>query len=142
MLTLSKSAVYHNMNRPTFVDKINLKLNPRYLYPGQLTQPLSNLNVALVHKVSSAAYWKIMDYITIQKGSILKYLGSGKQLKLSGDLLPSHFLFEVIDATSDRHTGVGDIVALTPDDRKALTPAVPPSLPQDHTPTYFTAENQ
>lgn len=130
------------MEHPTFLDKIKLKFNRYYLYPGQLTQPVSNLSAALVHKVYAPSHWKIMDYISLKKGSILKYLGSGKDFKSTGDLLPTHSLFEIVEVTSDRHTGIGDIIALTPADRKFLTHAAFYPGSDQQSPTYFTAENQ
>jgi len=130
------------MDHPNIIDKLLLKINPRYLYPNQLIQTASKLNVALVHKVFTPSHWKIMDYVTLNKGSALKFLGTGKNFKLTGDLLPTHSLFEIVDVTSERHMGAGDIVALTPSDRKFLTPAPANLVPSEHLPTYFTAENQ
>lgn len=130
------------MHHPNFIDKIKLLLNSRYLYPEELCQPTSNLNVAIVHRVSNSSHWKIMDYITLKKGSIIKFLGSAKQFKFTGDLLPTHSLFEAMNISSDKLTGLGDILALTPTDRQFLTKA-PEILPQNsNQPTYYTAENQ
>lgn len=133
------------MSDPGLLDKIKARIFPNYLYPGQFCQPTSNLKVAIIHKVSTGRngphQWNIMDYITIEKGSLLKYLGTGSKFKIGGTLPPSYSLFETVDISADRLSGTGDVVALSPQERKFVVVA-PQVMPSDaKLPTYFTAED-
>jgi hypothetical protein len=130
------------MSHPNLVDKIKAKLNHHFLFPGEMCQPTSNISVALIHKISPQSSWTIVDYIKLKKGSLLKYLGTGKDFKLSGDLLTTYSLFEMIDVSADRQIGTGDIVALTPSERPFLAKAAPTSASDAKLPVYFSASDE
>ncbi len=135
-----------NFTHPRWLNRIVTFVNHNHLFVGQLYQPVANLNVAIVHKVSDtrggSSHWQIMDYLFIKRGSLLKFLGTGKQFRVSGDLLPTHLLFELVDVSTDRQIGVGDIIALTERDRKLVTPAAPVSASDAKLPSYFTADDE
>jgi len=121
---------------PNRLDKIKLRLDRNYLYPGQLCQTIAKVNAGIVHKIPSVEpYWKIMDYIYLKPGSTLKFLGLAKDLKFTGDVLPVHSVFETVspliydDIISENisgsrpHLGAGDIVIFIPQDRQFISAA-------------------
>jgi hypothetical protein len=94
--------------------------------------------VGIVHKIpQNPPYWKIMDYVFLLKGSLLKYLGLARDHHVEGDVLPMYSLFELVKPVMDdsmdkevHHASPGDLVCVTPFDRKFIYPA-PEVLPND-----------
>lgn len=125
------------MNHPNFLDRLALRIYPRYLYPQQLAVTVAKVNVGVVHKIpQTPPYWKIMDYLFILKGSQLRYLGLARDLKLTGDVEPLYSLFELIHPIAEdnldhdaKHTTTGDLVCVTPADRKYIYPSPEVSAP-------------
>jgi hypothetical protein len=115
---------------PNILDKIYLKIYPGYLYSGQLCQCLSTINVGIIHKLpDSTSVWKIMDYLYLKKGSLLKFLGLAKKLRISEDIQPLYSILESVSPqvdetkSADKHLSPGDLIIITPIDRQFITPA-------------------
>jgi len=117
-----------SLAHPNFLDRVALKIYPRYLYPQQPCESVAEINVGILHKLPDIKpYWKIMDFIYLKKGSVLKYLGLAANLNIEGDVQPSYTILETVNPvideqkSLDRHLSAGDLVCLTPFDRQFLT---------------------
>jgi len=133
---------------PDFWDKLSVKIYSRYLYRTQLCQTLATVNIGLIHKLPEVKpYWKIMDFLYLKKDSTMRFLGLAKNLKFSGDVKPSDSIFELVNPiideskSADKHVSGGDVVCITPFDRKFIT-ASPNKDLQNTTRLYYTAADQ
>ena len=124
---------------PNFLDKFYLKIYPSYLYPGQLCQPLSTINVGILHKLPDITpTWKIMDYVYLKKETLLKFLGLAKNLHFSDEIQPVFTILELVKPLVDegksfgKHLSPGDVVTLTPFDRKFIIAAPPAGPPKPY----------
>lgn len=131
---------------PTVWDKFVVKVFPRYLYQTQTCLTLATTNIGMIHKVPDIKpYWKIMDYLFLQKDSTLKYLGLAKDIDVAGDVLPNYSVFELIHPLVDenkspgKHAAGGDIICITPFDRQFIVAAPENHTPSPSEPIYFTA---
>ncbi len=130
-------------NHPNFTDKLKLRFNPRYLYPGQLCQSQATVNAGIIHKLPDIKpFWKTMDYLYLKTGSVFKYHDVAKNLDMTGDFPPNAPILEVVAARVDdqksagKQSNPGDLICLTPFDRQFITPQpLPSSLPKTKT-TY------
>ena len=134
--------------RPNFLDRLAVKIYPRYLYPSQLCQTLATVNIGITHKVPEIKpYWKIMDHLYLKKDSTLKYLGLARNLEIAGDFNPYDSIFELVsplvdeDKSYGKHASGGDIVCLSPTDRRFIVAAPDQSGPSKEK-IYFTAADQ
>jgi len=137
------------MRHPNFLDRLAIKIFPRFLYPGQLAFATGRIQIGIVHKTPSAKiYWKVTDYLQIEMGSILRYRGLVRSLKISGDVDPLYSVFDIVQANtamdvteSGHHISVGDAVIVLPADRRFIYPAPETSAPAATAPVYYTAES-
>lgn len=105
-------------------DRLILRFFPNFLYRGKKLQNVADTPVALLHQTTpQTKIWKFMDYLTLKKASILKYLGTIKQLKMIGELNPGNLVFEIISGGSDRTVSPGDIIMLEKKDLSLLAEA-------------------
>jgi hypothetical protein len=125
-------------SHPNFLDRLLLKIYPRYLYPGQTCHTLATVNVGILHKLPDIQpYWKIMDYLYLRKDSVVKYLGLAKHLKFSGDVQPLYTIMELVDPhvdenkSFDKQASPGDLICLTPYDRQFIS-----AIPANFSSTY------
>jgi hypothetical protein len=114
-------------SRPNIFDNLAVKIYPRYLYPGQLCESLAEINVGILHKLPDIkTNWKILDYFYLKKGSLMKFLGLARTLKIVGDIEPQFSIMEMIlpladeSKSFDRQLSKGDLVCLTPYDRQFI----------------------
>jgi len=136
------------MNHPNFIDRLSVKIWPRYLFPGQLASTTGKIQIGIVHKLPQAKpYWKIMDYVLLEKGSILRFRGLAKNLNLTGDVEPIFSVFDLVSvkpvydvAEQGKHITPGDMVIVLPVDRQFIYPA-PEQQSAHHDPLYYTAES-
>ncbi len=129
---------------PNFLDKLYLKIYPKYLYEGQNCQSLAKIYIGIINKVPDIKpYWKIMDYLYLEPKSTFKYLGLARDLKFTGDIHPFDSILETIDPKvkedplNPKHAGIGDLVVVTPTDRQFLA-ALPILTPAVTTSTIVT----
>lgn len=136
------------MTHPRLLDRLAVKIYPRYLYPGQLAQTTGTLQVGIVHKSpASKPNWSITDYVKIEQGSQLRFRGLARSLKLTGDIEPLYSIFEIVKAVtppdtsqSAHHISPGDPVVILPTDRRFVYPAPESASPPDSdSPLYYTA---
>lgn len=116
------------IKHPNILDNLAFKIYPRYLYPGQECETVTEINVGIIHKLpDSKPFWKIMDYVYIKKGAVMNFLGLAGSLHIEGDILPRNSVMEIISAVSDdkkspgKQLSRGDLVCLTPYDRQFIT---------------------
>jgi hypothetical protein len=126
------------LNHPNFFDGLALKFFPGYLYQGQLCQTLATVNVGIIHKLPDIKpFWKIMDYLYLKKGSVMRYLGKAGSLDVVGDVLPAYSVFELLQPEVDekksfgKQLSGGDWVCLTPFDRQFIA-AAPENIMSSH----------
>jgi len=121
------------MQHPNFLDRFYLKLNPRYLYSRQLSQLIGRVQIGIVHKLpQTKPFWQQTDTVKLEKGTLLRFLGLARNLHFTGDIDPLASLFEMVrpvpqDPSSSHLTNAGDLICITPLDRKFVYPA-PESL--------------
>ena len=125
------------MQHPNFLDKLRLKYNPHYLYPGQYGVTAASVSTGVIHRIPSAriTFWKTMDYVTLKKGSIVQFVDYVRRLKIEGDLLPYDSLFiliqpvvEVSNLPSGHHLSVGDNLRVSVSDRQFIYPSPAPEM--------------
>jgi hypothetical protein len=123
------------VTHPNILDNFFLRIYPRYLYPGQLCQSLTTINVGIIHKLPDVTpLWKIMDYLYLKKGSVFKFLGLARNLHIEGEVQPLYSVLQMVSPFVDekksfgKHLSPGDMITLTPFDRQFIVPA-PPATP-------------
>ena len=105
----------------SLIDKLFFMIQPKYLYRGKLLEAATDISASLLHLASPKDHaWKFMDYVPIQKYSVIKYLGTVKQLKMLGDMKPDYLIFEVVNVKSERQVNPGDIIMLEKSNLEAL----------------------
>lgn len=88
-----------------------------------------------------------MDYLYLQKDSTLKFLGLARSLGFTGEVKPFDSIFELVNPhvdeskSSGKHVSGGDIVCITPSDRKFIS-AAPTSSSSAADKIFFTAADQ
>lgn len=117
------------MSHPTLLDKLALKINPRYLFYQQTAQITGRVYAGIMHKSPEMKEgWKVMDYIYLEQGSQLRYMGLASKYHLHTEISLSHSLFEIINPviqtsyTKEQHVSNGDVVCIAPSDRKYIYP--------------------
>jgi hypothetical protein len=116
---------------PNLLDKLAKKIYSGYLYPGQLCQTDATVNVGIIHKLPDIKpFWKIMDYLYVKKGCGMRFLGLARDLNISGDVLPSYSIMELVNPVVDekksfgKELNHGDLICITPYDRRFLSETV------------------
>jgi hypothetical protein len=134
---------------PNFWDRLAVKIYPSYLYPSQYCLADTTLSVGIIHLVPGIKpEWKIMDYVYLSKDSSFRYLGLGRNLKLSGDVQPIFTILEVVYPYIDqrkspgKQMSPGDIVCITPFDRPYIRSAPPDYQNQPHIMEILDAQAQ
>jgi len=136
-------------SHPNFLDKIALKIYPRYLYPSQICLTLATVNIGMIHKLPDVKpYWKIMDYLYLKKDSTLKFLGLARNLGFEGEIKPFDSIFELVrpevdeNKSAGKHVGSGDLVCVTSSDRRFIAACPTEALQGEGGPLYYTAADQ
>ena len=136
------------MSHPNFLDRLSIKIFPRYLYPGQLAATTGKIQIGIIHKLPQAKpYWQIMDYLPLERGSLIRFRGLARNLNLTGDIEPLYSVFDLvhiktaIDVTDlAKHLSLGDSVIVLPVDRQFIYPAPEPQDPTSPAdPVFYTA---
>lgn len=122
-------------NHPNLFDHIAVKIYPRYLYPGQFCQTIATTNVGIIHKLPDIHNtWRVMDYLYLQKGSYLRYLGLAKRVKVFGEIDPNSTILELVEPVVDesksfgKHASPRDLICISPFDRQFIASATGPAL--------------
>ena len=113
------------MSHPNWLDRLRARHNPSYLYPGQVGINFGPITAGIIHLSPSnkEIIWNVVDYRQLKKGSLLKFLGYAHQLRVGPSLEKYTSIFETIQAISDFPVNAGDVLAVSPSDRKAIAPA-------------------
>lgn len=121
------------MHHPNLLDRIAVRINPRYLYLGQSAKTTAKVYAGILHKSPDVTVgWKVIQYMYIEMESQLIFLGLSNKFKLEDSTLRNYSLFEVKNAiilkdySNDRHVSPGDTVCIAPSDRKYVYPILPP----------------
>jgi hypothetical protein len=105
-------------------DRILSKIVKNYLSTGQLAQLTGTVTIGLIHKVLGIhESWKVVNYFKLRSGSLMKYLGTVNELKLSGEIPLNYSVFELINPVTDQQISSGDTVVVNPSDRQFFAPA-------------------
>lgn len=135
------------MQHPNFLDRLAVKIWPRFLYRGQLAVTTGPIHISIVHKLPSPKpFWKIMDHVRVEKGSLLRFHGLASALHLAGDVEPNYSVFDIVQANqemdvteSGHHISPGDAVIVLPVDRRFIYPAPAAAQSKAADPLYYTA---
>lgn len=112
------------MQHPNFLDRLRLRSNHHYLYPGQLCHTATVVVVGILHEApdGKTMVWKPVDYRQLKKDSVLKFLNYASKMPVSKDISRWDSLMEVITPVSDFQITTGDIVLVSYPDRKFIYP--------------------
>lgn len=109
---------------PNFLDRLRLRYNPHYLYPGQSCHTAAEVVVGILHQAPEGKIlvWKPVDYRQLKKDSILKFLNYASKMPVSRDISRWDSVMEVITPVSNFQINPGDIVLISYPDRKFIYP--------------------
>lgn len=118
------------LQHPNFLDKLRVKYNPHYLYPGQYCRPVADITVGILHESpeGKSMVWKPVDYRLIKKTSLLKYVNYARYLPLDRDVDRYSSVMEAVEPISDFQIHTGDTLLVSYADRKFIYPTPDPAV--------------
>jgi len=79
-----------------------------------------------------------MDFVYLKKESVFRFLGLAKNLRISDEVQPVFTILELVKPAVDetksfgKHLSQGDLITLTPFDRKFIIAAPSAELPKPY----------